>query len=362
MKKILIVAKISEFKNENSSNRYFFLKYLSEKPNIMLLDDIDTTSLDIWLKSKYNVFRPDIIIYYFLSRGDRFMNISIKDFKTTIKKIKKVPTAMIFEDSHYTEMVNRLYKNNGFDYFIQLGNNTKILDALKQYNIPYKVWNQYIDLNKFKNYDVEKEYDFLFYGHVDPNIYPLRTRIYNVLQEILYTNPEIKVKIIKHGSYDKNVLDLPTQEDLSILLSKSRFSFATTSMYDLFLKKYIEIPLSGATIIGNIPTDYHQLLNDKVIVIKDDYSFREIKQILLDAYNNKYFKVEINSTDLSRNLRSNYGYETGYNDLNNIVDNILVSLYGVAFVNQNNYTNATGNELNLYIPIKRNIMFSINKF
>ena len=350
---------MTEFKNENSSNRYFFLKYLSEKPNIMLIDDINTTSLDIWLKSKNNVFRPDIIIYYFLSRGERFMNIAIKDFKFTLKKMKNVPAAMIFEDSHYIEIVNRLYKNYGFDYFIKLGNNAKILHMLKQYNIPYKIWNEYIDLNKFKNYDDEKKYDFLFYGHVDPNIYPLRTKIYNVLQEIMYTNPEIKIKIIDHGSYDKNVLNLPAQEELSVLLNKSRFSFATTSIYDLFLKKYIEIPLSGATIIGNIPSDYIELLNDKIIVIDNECSFREIKQILLDAYNNKYFTIEINSTDLSRELKNKYGYESGYNDLNNIVDNILVSLYGPVYRNQNQKIHKN-NEIKIHI--KKNIMFSINKF
>jgi len=116
MKNILIIAKLSEFKNENSPNRYHFLKYLEQKSNIMLLNDKSNTTLNNWLKmNKYN-FKPEIIIYYFLSKGKRFTQIAIPDFKSSAR-LFNIPFVMIFEDSHYFDLVYKLYnfyKNDNY--------------------------------------------------------------------------------------------------------------------------------------------------------------------------------------------------------------------------------------------------------
>ena len=187
MKNILIIAKLSEFKNENSPNRYHFLKYLAEKSNIMLLDDTTSCSLNNWLKINKSTFYPDIIIYYFLSKGERFTKIAIPDFKTSVKQLN-IPSVMIFEDYHYTDLVNELYKFYKFNYFIQLGYNSTVIDKLTQSNIPFELWDQYIDTNKFKNRSTNIKYDFLFYGYVNHKIYPLRTKIYEVLKQLQKTH------------------------------------------------------------------------------------------------------------------------------------------------------------------------------
>ena len=323
MKNILFIAKLSEFKNENSPNRYFFLKYLEEKPNIMLLNDKSNNSLKKWLNINKNLFNPQIIIYYFLSRGERLTKIAITDFKTTVKEVN-IPSVMIFEDSHYFDLVYKLYNFYEFNYFIQLGYNSNVIDKLTQCNIPFELWDQYIDTNKFKNRDIDIKYDFLFYGFVDSNIYPLRSKIYKVLKELQKSHPHIRIKIIEHGSYNKSIINVPTQEDLSLLLNQSRFSFATSSIYNLFLKKYIEIALSGTTIIGNIPTAYKALLNNKIINIDFNATSLQIKNIILNTYNNNYFYIELNSSSLTNIFKTCYNYDTGYDKLNTIVDNIIL--------------------------------------
>ena len=323
MKNILIIAKMSLFQNENSPNRYYFLKYLEQKPNIGVLNDVSSNSIIQWIQING---KPDIIIYYFLSKGVSLINIDLPDFLSSKQKYN-IPCAMIFEDSHYTEIVNNLYNKYNFDYFIQLGYNKSVINKLLYYKIPYKLWNQYIDTTKFINHihdNTEKKYDFLFYGYTNPKIYPLREKIYKVLKQLQTTHKHIRIKIIEHGSYKKNILQLPTRENLSVLLSESRFSFATSSKYDLFIKKYIEIPLSGATVIGNIPTNYKDLLKNNIITMDIDASLLKIKQIILDAYNKKYIYIERNNNKFSQLLGAKYNYKRGYMDLNNIVSNILV--------------------------------------
>ena len=149
MKNILIIAKLSEFENENSPNRLHFLNYLNQQSNIVVLEDKKSVFLNNWLKQNEFIFSPDIIIYYFLSKGERFTKIEIPDFKNTTNSLI-IPCVMIFEDSHYIDQVNKLYRSYMFDYFIQLGYNKNILNSLTKNKIPFELWNQYIDTNKFK--------------------------------------------------------------------------------------------------------------------------------------------------------------------------------------------------------------------
>lgn len=347
MKDILFIAKMSEFKNENSSNRYYFLEYLKQKSNIMVLDDTNIL-LDLWFKTNYH-FKPDVIIYYFLSKGERLMKISISDFKNTIQKLA-IPSVMIFEDSHYIKTVNKLYNFYKFDYFIQLYSNLHTINLLKEHNIAFKQWNHYINTDIFKNFEIDKEYDFLFYGYINSNIYPLRTKVYKVLQQLQITHPNIKINIIDHISYSKDVIDLPKQQQLAELINKSRFSFSTSSIYDLFLKKYIEIPLCGTTLIGNIPIGYEAMLKNKIIEIDENQSLDEIKNVILNAYNNEYFDTELNATFLTRELKENYSYEKGYLDLNNIVSSITKEVERTKF---NSYRVSSKT---------KNMVFSINNY
>lgn len=365
MKNILFIAKMSKFETQNSPNRYYLLKFLEEKPNIKVLNDIPSNRLSYWIQTHG---KPDIIIYYFLSNNNSLINIDIIDF-LSVKKRYNLPCAMIFEDYHYTDRVYELYNKYQFDYFIQLGYNESVVNKLKHYYyIPFKLWNQYIDITKFTNrhYDSKKKiYDFLFYGYVDASIYPLRAKIYHVLKNLKITHKHINIKIIQHGNYNKNILKLPTQEELSSLLNQSRFSFATSSNYDIFVKKYIEIPLSGATIIGDIPSGYRELLKNNIIVLNKNASIVEIKKAILNAYNKKYSHVEKNNGKFSQLLKAKYSYYRGYNDLNNIVSDILSSepktSKNMLLFNPNHRFNIYGNH-RPFTNKKFGIRFRMNNF
>jgi hypothetical protein len=325
MKNILFIGKLSIFETQNSPNRYLFLKYLESKPNIKILNDNSSLSLKKWLQDNNKNFKPDVIIYYFLTRIPSLTNISIHDFKDAIKKYN-IPSVMIFEDSHYTQLVKKLYFNYNFNYFINLNKNTNIVRELNFSNIPVSLWNQYMDITKFyKNHDNEKKYDFLLYGSINNHVYPLRNKILLALNELAKSNNDMRIKIISHNGieYNKKRNPLPTPDELSVLINQSRFSFATSSIYNLFVKKYTEIPLSGATLIGDIPCGYENLLKNNIIPLNNTMSISTIKQILINSYKNKYIHIEKNIQNFTEIIKNDFNYNKGYNDLNLIINNIL---------------------------------------
>ena len=70
------------FKEQPSNNRIDLLNFLSTKKNIKIMNDKEGQTLKSWLiKTEKRVkWKPDVIIYYFLSRHDKWINISLKDF------------------------------------------------------------------------------------------------------------------------------------------------------------------------------------------------------------------------------------------------------------------------------------------
>ena len=62
----------------------------------------------------------------------------------------------------------------------------------------------------------------------------------------------------------KNVLE--KQEILYRSISESRLCVATNSVYNFLIKKYLEIPLCGTAILGNIPSNYSDIFTEDTIV------------------------------------------------------------------------------------------------
>jgi hypothetical protein len=311
---ILIIAKLKLFESQNSSNRLNFLNFLNTKNNIVLIEDSLDISIDRWIIE--NNWKPDIILYYFLSATNTWLNIKVKNFKNI--NIKKY---MIFEDCIYTDTIKQIYNKYNFSKVLIPTYTSFIINFLNNNNINYCLFGYHIDTNIFKPLDnIEKKYDILYYGAHFLPVYPLRDKIYKVLKK-LQSNSKYKIKIIEHISYDKNTFKLPMDEELCMLINQSRFCISTSSKYNLLLKKYIEIPLCGTTIIGNIPTKYKNELSGKMVNIDFNANENEIEKIILEALKNKYMNEENNTVLLSEYMKNNFSFDIGYNKLCIICNN-----------------------------------------
>ena len=196
MKNILIIAKIEEFKQQPSINRVKLLEHLLGYSNIKVLNDAPYRKLKAYLKNqKKRKWKPDIILYYFLSQQSKWTTISIPDFDTTHKEI---PRIMFFEDHYYFKAVKNVCDKHNFKYLLKPVNHTPSENIYRKLDIKYKIWGTFINTDHFKNHiDASYEYDFLLYGFIN-FVYPLRSKIYKCLTILKRKLPNIRIKIIKH--------------------------------------------------------------------------------------------------------------------------------------------------------------------
>ena len=320
MKNILIIAKMDLFKEQPSNNRIDLLNFLSTKQNIKIMNDKEGQTLKNWInKTKKRVkWRPDVIIYYFLSKQEKWTTIVLPDFNKTMTEL---PRYMIFEDSHYYDTVIPLYKKYKFSLLLKPQKKQALDDLYKKKGINIDYWGYFIDDSKFKMRKLENgfKYDILLYGFINKLAYPLRVKFFEVLQ-FLNQRSNLRIKHIPHPGYYKGAINkMPKNEDLSKLINESRFTLVSSSSYQILLKKYMEVPMSGSTMIGDIPPDYPEL-KGKIIEIDRNLDHDGIIKIIKNCFENQYIDVEKESRRYGLLLSKTKNFESGFELLNKIID------------------------------------------
>ncbi len=308
------------FKEQPSNNRVDLLNFLSTKQNIKIMNDKEGQTLKSWIsKTKKRIkWEPDVIIYYFLSRQEKWTEISIKDFN---KNHMSLPRYMIFEDSHYYETAISLYKKYKFQKLLKPQKKAELDDYYKNSGVNIDYWGYFIDSENFKVRKLESEfkYDILLYGFINKFAYPLRVKFFEVLQ-FLNEKSNLRIKHIPHPGYYNGALNkMPKNEELSKIINESRFTLVSSSSFGILLKKYMEVPMSGSTMIGDIPPDYPEL-NGKMVEIKNDADHDTIIQTIKKCFENEYIEVEKASRIYGLMLSKTKNFESGYNLLNKIVN------------------------------------------
>ena len=318
---ILWVAKMGMFRQENSTNRYELLNHLDKYENIRVVNDLKQRDL----KRKIAEFtrqgwKPDAVIYYCVSYAEKWRDIAIKNFIGI--KCRKL---LFFEDFHYHKLVIEMYKKYEFDGLLHPLKH-RILDGIYR-QLGLKVYNYGFFINgvNFKDWGVKKDIDILMYGYIHPTMYPLRHKIKQVLDWII-KNTQYKIKIINHPGYqDKAILlDLPREATLSKLIARSRFAIATGSIRKITVKKYMEIPMSGTIVIGDIPPDYDGVLRGNVVELMQEMSLNDIARIILDACAGKYNHLN-GKSELQEYMLKNHSFDASYHKLNEIIAKVLES-------------------------------------
>lgn len=306
------------FKEQPSNNRVDLLNFLSTKPNIKIMNDKEGQTLKSWItKTKKRVkWEPDVIIYYFLSKQDKWTTISLSDFNKTLTNL---PRYMIFEDSHYYETIIPLYKKYKFNLLLKPQKKKKLDDHYKKRGINIDYWGYFIDDTKFKIREKKPfKYDILLYGFINKVAYPLRVKFFEVLQ-FLNQRSNLRIKHIPHPGYYNGALNkMPKNEDLSKLINESRFTLVTSSAYQILLKKYMEVPMSGSTMIGDIPPDYPELKGN-MIEVSRNMDHDAIIKVIKECFDNKHVNIEENSRKYGLELSKRKNFNAGYDKLNAIV-------------------------------------------
>lgn len=208
--------------------------------------------------------------------------------------------------------VRSIFRQYQFKDYRKEKQNQDILQKFDSKSFLYSFYPKYLwktrgilkSLQKKVNvFSVEKEYDILFYGcthapmnpdsfsknilqnnkHIDFEVaYPFRKRLLDLLHCDDFSPLRIRIVDWLPKTDPKGVYD----EKLFELISKSKFTIATTSSLQYLLRKYYEIPMAGSIIIGNCPDYAPSIYKKNMVWIQMKMNDNELVQTILSAVKN----------------------------------------------------------------------------
>jgi hypothetical protein len=207
--------------------------------------------------------------------------------------------------------------------------------------------SRYININRFKDYKLEKKYDILIYGSRNVNrlykdepliaiqdyikkyeninntiidnsinFYPLRSKLENIL--IKYSD-KYKLKILPEKCIFNAIV---ANEDLSMLINESYLTISCSTIADILMHKYLEITASKSVILGNYPSDYKDLFEGNIIEVNEFMSEDEIIVIIDNALSDKN-KLNEMSERLYQKIHNEHNLQKGQDDFNILVNKII---------------------------------------
>ena len=177
--------------------------------------------------------------------------------------------------THLFEMFKELNIFNMIGYYDcpelhYVNNNSSVRTYIVNYHINPKI---------YRDYNLPKIYDVVFYGSINNDVYPFQFRLENLLKKSGFN-----VKFIEHKySYDLEICG----ENLAKIINQSWLSVATTSNFDYLIGKYFEISACNTVVLGNMNNQGQLIWNENYIHINDEMSDSQILEIIKNALSNK---------------------------------------------------------------------------
>lgn len=207
---------------------------------------------------------------------------------------------------------------NNFDY-IWFKYETAITKRLQNSKFTcYKFPHMIFDPNIHKDYNLDKKYDILFYGATYPESYPLRNKLYKILQ----SNSD-KFNILFLPYTKKHPEKMIVGNELYKLISQSWLTCACCLITNCLVSKYFEIGLCGSVILGDYPEyESEKFLKENMIIVNNLMTENEIINIIDNALKNKKKLLDY-STNTKKYIGDNYMYKNGVDRFDNFFANIF---------------------------------------
>lgn len=312
MSEIFIIGAMSGLKNRLDNNQYKLLKYISEnsKNNVTLyehdrLDDIKKNMTD------------DTILYFMCFSPewvDEFPNIKIYDL-WDLKCVCGYKCVGKNKRCGFLPILNYIKSHNFYSIW------SRFDTYMTQYHFKDMRWckfGYYIDENVFKDWDEEKEYDILMYGNVHNKIYPLRNRLY-----VLLNNSErFNVKTIPYSSRLRKAKMLVSGKELAKLINKSWMTISTKASIDAFLQKYYEIAMSKSAVCGDFPDlEMDQFLKHNMVHVTMDMSDEDILDTIERHLSDKKRLSDMIDKCYAHFMK-NYTFDCGARDFDRLIKHL----------------------------------------
>lgn len=200
-------------------------------------------------------------------------------------------------------------------------------DYLKYKNILYKndksktfIYNpHHANKNIFKPLNINKDIDILISGVTKKTHYPLKHRLFNLINKYKDTKlAKYNVYIHKHPGYNNSLnFENTNQIHYNELISRSKLCVCCTSKYNYRLGKYVEIPMGGSVIVGDLPYEDIRFGNF-IIEITNEMEDDEIIDIIIKALENQ--------DELNKKIKIGIDWAKNYTT-HNYTDNLINEIF-----------------------------------
>ena len=320
-----------------------WIKFHTQKFNIELFwTDQDENMIEEYIKH----VKPILIVFFITG----CIRLECKNFKFVFDS--NTPTACAMLDMFFPHDAKKDYEPP--DSLVHIGKSNEIVNLYKSYFPEKFVGNfnsRFINVEKFKDYQLEKKYDILIYGsreflhpfkkeelpsiqkfikdyenyynvkieeETPLNFYYLRERLEKLVVEKRKDKYKIKV-LPKCGIYNAQI----SNEYLSMLINQSKITIACSTIADIMMHKYLEIGASKSVIIGNIPHDYKDLFESRMIGIDYFESDESILDKLDYALSNGEY-LEKMSSELYKEIHEKHNFDCAVNNVENVLEEICL--------------------------------------
>ena len=273
--KILYLCLKNTFQNKMSRVRFDGMAAIANKADVIYSGngwanyDADKT-VDHNIRSLYGDDKPDIIVSYKPKNFNGIQDTSI-------------PVCIRYNEMWPVKEWTKELKDNKIDLCIahHLNDIPKYdhVKDVKFVHIPHSA-----DENIYKDYGEDKIYDVLFTGALGGH-YPFRSRLLRIIKTDL--NNKLKCRILSHPGNNLKKTNGLIGEDYAREMNKAKMVVTCTSKHFYRLGKYVEIPMSGSMICGDVPGQDEEDFKKFMIVLDPKWSDEKIKNIIIKASNDK---------------------------------------------------------------------------
>jgi hypothetical protein len=345
-RRILFIADNNHYRIWPGKTYYDLLihiKNFSTKFNITLCwTDDDPTIVKHWIAD----MKPVLIVFFITG----CIKAECREFRFVFDL--PIPNACVMLDMFFPYYALEDYAVAGS--LVHIGKNKSIVSCYQEM-FPKKYvgsfCSRFINTEKFKDYQLEKKYDILIYGNrkyeypfkkeklpsvqkfieryeqihnttitedAKLNFYYLRERLEDVI--VKNRSDRYKIKVLPRcGIYNAKV----TNEYLSMLINQSRLTIACSTLADVMMHKYLEISASKSVIVGNIPEDYRDLLENNMIEIDYFASDVEILQKIDNALENEENLHEMSSR-LYERVHKEHNLDCAITNVENVLSDLCL--------------------------------------
>jgi hypothetical protein len=272
--RIVYVCNMEYFIKKMSRVRFWAIIELAKHPNIAMFftgkgwtNFISTNSID----KQVNIFKPNFIIWY-------------KPNEYTIKN-SGIPKCIRYNEMWDEKWTRKEIDNSGSNLIVchHLNDCEKYVKLYEnQINKKFIYLPHHANPEIFYNQYLEKDIDILIAGVIKEKNYPLKYRLSQLVKNNLQ---KYNIHTLSHPGYIiDDAYSNKIQKDFAYYINRSKLIISCTSSYNYRLGKYIEIPMCGGVIVGDIPyeeqDDFRKFIVEVNMEMTDDEILNKIKMVL----------------------------------------------------------------------------------